>query len=207
MKNYHSAIEEARADLFALYYIYDQKLVDLGLIPNLDVAKAEYNNYIRNGLMTQLVRIELGKNIEEAHMRNRQLIAMWAFEKGKADNVIEKKIKDGKTFFVINDYDKLRNLFGQLLREIQKIKSEGDYEAGKNLVENYGVKVDQALHKEILERYKKLNIAPYAGFINPMLVPVMNGDEIIDVKIEYPDDFTKQMLLYAKEYSFLPTYN
>jgi len=207
LKNYYSTLEEARADLVALYFLLDQKLVDIGVMPSIDAGKTAYDQYIKNGLMIQLARVQPGENIEEAHMRNRQLIAMWAFEKGKADNVIEKKIKDGKTFFVINDYDKLRNLFGQLLREIQKIKSEGDYEAGKNLVENYGVKVDQALHKEILERYKKLNIAPYAGFINPMLVPVMNGDEIIDVKIEYPDDFTKQMLLYAKEYSFLPTYN
>ena len=207
LKNYYSTLEEARADLVALYFLLDQKLVDIGVMPSIDAGKTAYDQYIKNGLMIQLARVQPGENIEEAHMRNRQLIAMWAFEKGKADNVIEKKIKDGKTFFVINDYDKLRYLFGQLLREIQKIKSEGDYEAGKNLVENYGVKVDQALHKEILERYKKLNIAPYAGFINPMLVPVMNGDEIIDVKIEYPDDFTKQMLLYAKEYSFLPTYN
>ncbi len=214
LKNYYSTLEEARADLVALYFLLDQKLVDIGVLPSIDAGKTAYDQYIKNGLMIQLARVQPGENIEEAHMRNRQLIALWAYEKGKSENlpggktgVIEKKIKDGKTYFVINDYNKLRNLFGQLLREIQKIKSEGDYEAGKNLVENYGVKVDQALHKEILERYKKLNIAPYAGFINPILVPVMNGDQIIDVKIEYPDDFTKQMLFYAKEYSFLPTYN
>jgi dipeptidyl-peptidase-3 len=207
LKNYYSTLEEARADLVALYFLMDQKLVDIGVLPSIEAGKTAYDQYIKNGLMIQLARVQPGENIEEAHMRNRQLIAMWAYEKGKPENIIEKKVRDGKTFFVINDYNKLRNLFGQLLREIQKIKSEGDYEAGKNLVENYGVKVDQALHKEILERYKKLNIAPYAGFINPMLVPVMNGDEIIDVKIEYPDDFTKQMLFYAKEYSFLPTYN
>jgi dipeptidyl-peptidase III len=214
LKNYYSTLEEARADLVALYFLLDQKLVDIGVMPSIDAGKTAYDQYIKNGLMIQLARVQPGENIEEAHMRNRQLISMWAYEKGKSENlpggktgVIEKKVRDGKTYFVINDYDKLRNLFGQLLKEIQKIKSEGDYNAGKNLVENYGVKVDPVLHKEILERYKKLNIAPYAGFINPMLVPVMNGDEITDVKIEYPDDFTKQMLYYAKEYSFLPTYN
>lgn len=207
LKNYSNALEEARADLVALYYILDKKLVDIGVMPSLEVGKAEYNSYIRNGLMTQLSRIELGDNIEQAHMRNRQLVSLWAFEKGKSENIIEKKNKEGKTYFVINNYEKLRNIFGELLKEIQRIKSEGDYEAGKALVENYGVKIDQELHKEVLERYKKLNIAPYAGFINPKLVPVMNGDEIIDVKIEYPDDFTKQMLEYAKEYSALMTYN
>ncbi len=214
LKNYYSTLEEARADLVALYFLMDQKLVDIGVMPSIDAGKTAYDQYIKNGLMIQLARVQPGENIEEAHMRNRQLVAMWAFEKGKSENlpggkrgVIEKKVKDGKTFFVINDYNKLRDLFGQLLREIQKIKSEGDYNAGKNLVESYGVKVDPVLHKEVLARYKKLNIAPYAGFINPMLVPVMNGDQIIDVKIEYPDDFTKQMLFYAKEYSFLPTYN
>ncbi|MGK9369394.1 dipeptidyl-peptidase 3 family protein [Melioribacter sp. Ez-97] len=207
LKNYASVLEEARADLVALYFIMDPKLVDLGVMPSLEVGKAEYDGYIRNGLMTQLARVELGDDIEQAHMRNRQLVSGWVYEKGMNDNVIEKKVRDGKTFFVINDYRKLRDLFGELLREIQRIKSEGDYEAGKNLVENYGVKVDRELHAEVLERYKKLNIAPYAGFINPVLVPVMNGDEIIDVKIEYPEDFTEQMLYYAKEYSFLPTYN
>jgi dipeptidyl-peptidase-3 len=207
LKNYANALEEARADLVALYYILDQKLVDIGVMPSLEVGKAEYNSYIRNGLMTQLSRIELGDNIEQAHMRNRQLVSLWAFEKGKSENIIEKKSKDGKTYFVINNYEKLRTIFGDLLKEIQRIKSEGDYEAGKALVENFGVKIDLELHKEVLERYKKLNIAPYAGFINPKLVPVMNGDDIIDVKIKYPDDFTKQMLEYAKDYSTLMTYN
>lgn len=207
LKNYASSLEEARADLVALYFIMDQKLVDIGVMPSLETGKTEYDGYIRNGLMTQLARIEPGANIEQAHMRNRQAISKWVYEKGQPDNVIEKKVKDGKTYFVINDYDKLRNLFGQLLQEIQRIKSEGDYEAGKNFIENYGVKVDREIHKEVLERYKKLNIAPYAGFINPKLVPVMEGDKIIDVKIEYPEDFTEQMIYYAKEYSFLQTYN
>ncbi len=210
LKNYASSLEETRADLVALYFIMDNKLVDIGVMPSLETGKTEYDAYIRNGLMTQLARIESGANIEQAHMRNRQAISKWVYEKGKAENgtsVIEKKVKDGKTYFVINDYDKLRNLFGQLLREIQRIKSEGDYEAGKNFIENYGVKVDQEIHKEVLERYKKLNIAPYAGFINPKLVPVMEGEKIIDVNIEYPADFTEQMLFYAKEYSFLTTYN
>ncbi|MCL4547479.1 MAG: dipeptidyl peptidase 3 [Bacteroidetes bacterium] len=207
LKNYASTLEEARADLVALYFIMDQKLVDIGVMPSLEVGKAVYDQYIRNGLMVQLARIQPGENVEEAHMRNRQLIAKWAYEKGMNDRVIEKKVRDGKTYFVINDYNKLRELFGELLKEIQRIKSEGDYNAGKNLVETYGVKVDPELHKEVLERYKKLNIAPYAGFINPVLIPVVDGDRIIDVKIEYPDDFTKQMLNYAKEYSFLMTYN
>jgi dipeptidyl-peptidase III len=207
LKSYASTLEEARADLVALYFVMDKKLIDIGVVPSLEVGKSVYEGYIRNGLMIQLARILPGENIEESHMRNRQLISMWAFEKGKNEKVIEKKVKDGKTYFVINDYNKLRDLFGQLLREIQKIKSEGNYEAGKNLVENYGVKVDSKIHKEVLERYKKLNIAPYAGFINPKLVPVMKGDEIIDVKIEYPESFTKQMLEYAKDYSLLTTYN
>jgi dipeptidyl-peptidase III len=207
LKNYYSTLEEARADLVALYYLVDQKMVDIGVMPSTEAGKASYDQYIRNGLLVQLARVKAGENIEEAHMRNRQLVAMWAYEKGKKENVVEKKIKDGKTYFVVNDYDKLRNLFGQLLKEIQKIKSEGNYNAGKDLVEKYGVKVDKEIHKEVLERYKRLNIAPYAGFINPKLVPVMEGDKIIDVKVEYPDDFMQQMLEYAKDYSFLPTYN
>jgi len=207
LKNYASTLEEARADLVALYFILDKKLVDIGVMPSLEVGKAEYDSFIRNALMVQLARVKPGENLEEAHMRNRQLIAKWAYEKGLPENVIEKKNKNGKTYFVINDYDKLRNLFGQLLREIQRIKSEGDYEAGKNLVENYGVKVDAELHNEVLERYQKLNIAPYAGFINPKLIPIKKGDEIIDVKIEYPEDFTEQMLYYAKEYSVLQVNN
>lgn len=207
LKNYGSALEEARADLFALYYMMDNKLVEIGIMPNLDVAKAEYCNYIRNGLMTQLIRVEFGKNIEQAHMRNRQLIAKWCFEKGKADNVIEKKVENGKTFFVINDFEKLRMIFGELLREVQRIKSTGDYEAGKNLVENYGVIVDPVLHREVLDRVAKLKLAPYGGFVNPRLVPVLQGDSIVDVKVEYPDDFAKQMMEYSDNYSFLPTFN
>lgn len=207
LKNYASTLEEARADLVALYYIMDKKLVDIGVMDHLDVGKCEYNSYIRNGLMTQMVRLKPGEDIEEDHMRNRQLVAAWAFEKGKADKVIEFVKKDGKTFVRINDYAKLRVLFGELLREIQRIKSEGDFEAGKNLVETYGVKVDQTLHAEILERYKKLNIAPYGGFINPKLVPVMEGEKVVDVKVEYPETFMGQMLDYAKNYSFLPWKN
>ncbi len=207
LKNYASALEEARADLVALYYIYDPKLIEIGVMPNLDVAKEGYNDYIVNGMMGQLRRLKLGENIEQAHMRNRQLVSKWAFEKGKKDNVIEKKTKDGKTYFVVNDYEKLRSLFGELLREIQRIKSEGDYEAGKNLVENYGVKVDQNLHKEVLERDAKLGIAPYAGFINPKLTAHKIDGKIAEVVIEYPEDFVKQMLYYGKNYSFLPVNN
>ncbi len=207
LKNYQSTLEEARADLFALYYMMDPKLVKLGLLPTAEAAKTSYITQIRNGLMTQLVRIKPGKEIEEAHMRDRQLIATWCYEQGKADNVIEKKEKGGKTYFVINDFGKLRTLFGELLKEVQRIKSEGDYEAGKALVERYGVMVDSALHKEVLERYQKLNLAPYSGFINPEFVPVEKNGEIIDVKIIYPTDYTGQMLKYSKQYSFLPTYN
>jgi len=185
----------------------DPKLVELKLLPTIDAARAEYIKYIRNGMMTQLTRIQPGKDLEEAHMRNRQLIAQWCYEKGKADHVIEKKIKDGKTYFVINDYFALRKLFGELLKEVQRIKSEGDYQAGKELVEKYGVKVDQDLLKEVLERYKKLNLAPYAGFINPEYVPVEKNGEIVDIKITYPTDFAGQMLRYSKEHSFLPTFN
>jgi len=208
LQNYSSTLEEARADLVGLYYLMDPKLVEMGLISSLDVGKTAYDGYIRNGLVTQLMRLEPGAVIEEAHMRNRQLVAAWAMEKGKKDNVIEKKMKDGKTYFVVNDYDKLRTLFGELLMIIQKIKSEGDYKAGKNLVETYGVQVDQALHKEVLARVEKLNIAPYGGFINPKLVPVTNkAGEITDIKVTYPDDFTNQMLDYAKNHSFLPSEN
>lgn len=207
LKNYGSPLEEARADLFALYYIMDPKMVELGLMPTLDVAKVEYSNYIRNGLMTQLTRVELGKNIEQAHMRNRQLISKWCFEHGKADNVIEKKERDGKTFFVVNDYTKLRELFGQLLKEIQRIKSNGDFEAGKALVETYAVKVDYDLHKQVLDRFAKLNIAPYGGFINPKIIPIFNGEDIVDARVEYPDNYVEQMLEYSRNYSFLPLYN
>jgi dipeptidyl-peptidase-3 len=204
MKNYHSAVEESRADLFALYYIMDPKMIELGLIPSTDVAKAEYDTYIRNGLMTQLVRIQPGKNIEQAHMRDRAMIAHWVYEKGMDQKIIEKIVKEGKTYFRINDYAGLCQLFGKLLKEVQRITSEGDYKAGKELVEKYGVKVDPELHKEVLERYKKLNIAPYAGFINPVLSAEMSGDTISNVTISYPDDFTEQMMYYSKNYSFLP---
>lgn len=207
MKNFHSTLEEARADLFGLYYIMDDKMIQLGLVPNKDVAKTLYNNYIRNGLMTQLVRINLGKNIEESHMRNRQLIAKWCFEKGQKDSIIVKKVKEGKTYIVINDYNKLRALFGELLKEIQRIKSEGDYAACKKLIETYAIKVDPILHKEVLARYKKLNLAPYGGFMNPVFKPIMDGDKIVDITIEYPTNYTEQMLYYSKNYSFLPTYN
>ncbi|MEO6902510.1 MAG: dihydrofolate reductase [Bacteroidia bacterium] len=207
LKNYASSLEEARADLVALYYLLDKKLIDIGVMESLEYGKAAYEEYIRNGLMLQLKRIKVGDKIEEAHMRNRQLIAKWVYEKGQKENVIEKKIKDGKTYFVINDYDKLRTLFGDLLREIQRIKSTGDYKAGHDLVENYGVNVDPALHKEVLERYSKLNIAPYSGYINPVLIPIMKDGKIIDVKVEYPTDFKTQMLEYDKDYSFLPVIN
>lgn len=207
LKNYASTLEEGRADLVALYYLLDEKLVDLGIMPDTDVGKAEYDTYITNGLMLQLRRLSLGENIEEDHMRNRQLVAKWCYEKGKAENVIEKKVVDGKTYFVINDYQKLRALFGELLREIQRIKSEGDYEAGKELVENYGVKVDPELHKEVLDRYSKLDVAPYSAFIQPKIIPVKEGEEITDVKIEYPESFVDQMLYYGENYSFLPVEN
>jgi dipeptidyl-peptidase-3 len=207
LKNYASTLEEARADLVALYYLYNQKLVDLGVMPSLDYGKASYDEYITKGLIVQLSRLKLGNNIEEAHMRNRQLVSAWVYEKGKKENVIEKVSKDNKTYFVVKDYNKMRSLFGDLLREIQRIKSKGDYKAGRDLVENYGVKVDPALHKEVLARYEKLNIAPYAGFIQPRLVPVLDGDKIIDVKIEYPSDFTQQMLYYGKNYGLLPAVN
>ena len=208
LKNYASTLEEARADLVGLYYLYDNKLIEMGLIESLEVGMAQYESYIRNGMMLQLRRLEPGAIIEEAHMRNRQLVAAWAFEKGAADSVITKEVKDGKTYFVVNDFAKLRVLFGDLLKEIQRIKSEGDYEAGKALVENYGVQVDQAIHAEVLERTSKLNIAPYGGFINPKLVPEMDeAGKIININVEYPDDFETQMMDYAKNYSFLPSVN
>ncbi len=207
LKNYAGTLEEARADLVGLYYIMDQKLVDIGVSPSIEVGKAQYDYYIMNGLMTQLVRIKEGDNLEEAHMRNRQMNAGWVFEKGKKDNVIERVSKDGKTYFKINDYNKLRDLFGQLLKEIQRIKSEGDFNAGKNLVENYGVKVDQALLKEVHQRMDKLNVAPYMGFIQPKLVPVMEGDKISNVKIENNESFMDQMLRYGKDYGYLPVKN
>jgi len=204
LKNYASTLEEARADLVALYYAIDPKLIEMGLMKTLDVGKAEYEGYIRNGLMVQLRRIEPGENIEEAHMRNRQLVAKWCFEKGASENVIERKQKEGKTFFVVTDYDKLRGLFGDLLREIQRIKSEGDYEAGKALVENYGVQVDKELHAEVLKRSESLGIAPYGGFINPNYEATFNeSGEPLSVEISYPEDFVEQMLMYGNNYSFL----
>jgi dipeptidyl-peptidase-3 len=207
LKNYASAMEEGRADLVALYYLMDPKLVEMGIIPSLEVGKAEYDGYIRNGLITQLSRLAPGENIEEAHMRNRQMVAKWAYEKGHVDKVIEKITKEGKTYFKINDYTKLRALFGQLLRETQRITSEGDFEGAKNLIENYGVQVDPVLHKEVLARYAKLEVAPYSGFIQPKLTPVMQNGKITDVKISYPTDFVKQMLEFGKTYNFLPHYN
>ncbi|MBD81103.1 MAG: dihydrofolate reductase [Crocinitomicaceae bacterium] len=202
LKSYASTLEEGRADLVALYYLLDPKLIELGLMESLDVGKAEYDSYIRNGLMAQLRRLDLGDDIEEAHMRNRQLVAAWVYEKGQDENVIEKKTKDGKTYFVVNDYEKLRVLFGQLLKEIQRIKSTGDYDAGMALVENYGVKVDPVIHQEVLDRSEKLNIPPYGGFINPRIIAVEEEGKVVDVKIEYPADFTEQMLEYGKNYSF-----
>lgn len=207
LKNYASALEEARADLIALYYIVDPKLVELGVSPSVEVGKAEYDSYIMNGLVTQLTRLKPGDNLEEAHMRNRQLNAMWAYQMGKKDNVIELVKVNGKTYTKINDYNKLRTLFGQLLKEIQRIKSEGDFESGKNLIETYGVKVDQELLKEVLGRYAKLNVKPYKGFIQPKLVPVLKGTEITDVKVTYPTSFYQQMMEYSKNYSFLPIMN
>ncbi|MDO5570767.1 MAG: dihydrofolate reductase [Bacteroidales bacterium] len=208
LKAYGSPLEEARADLFALYYIADKKLVELGIMPNLDAYKAEYYRYMMNGLMTQLTRIEPDKNIEQAHMRNRQTIAKWVLEKANEDKSVELKQRDGKTFVVINDYDKLRNHFAELLIEIQRIKSTGDYEAGKNLIENYGVKVDPLLHQEILARYKSLNLAPYKGFVNPVYTPVTDNDgNITDVTISYDENYEQQMLRYSKEYQNLPAYN
>jgi len=203
LKNYSSTLEEARADLVALYFIMDPKMLELGLMESLEAGKAEYDNYIRNGLMLQLRRLNLGENIEEDHMRNRQLIAAWALEMGAKDNVIERKVIEGKTYFVINDYDALREIFGQQLREIQRVKSQGDYQAGRDLVENYGVKVDQAIHEEVLRRTEKLHIAPYAGFIQPEMKPVFDGEEIIDVELEFPTDFVEQMLHYGEKYSNL----
>ncbi len=208
LKAYGSTIEEARADLFGLYYMADQKLVDLGLTPNLEAYKSQYYTYMMNGLMTQLVRIKPGNNIEEAHMRNRALIAHWAYEKGKAQKVVEMGKKKGKTYVKVNDYAALRDLFGQLLAEVQRIKSEGDYAAARALVEGYGVKVDPALHKEILARYEKLNLSPYKGFINPVYKAVRDAQgRITDVTLDYTEAYDAQMLRYSKDYSPLPHVN
>ena len=208
LKAYGSTIEEARADLFGLYYVADPKLVELGLTPNADAYKAEYYTYLMNGLMTQLVRIEPGNDVEEAHMRNRQLIARWVFEKGAADKVVELVRRDGKTYVVVNDYGKLRTLFGELLSEIQRIKSTGDYQGAHDLVENYAVKVDPVLHAEVLERYKKLNLAPYKGFVNPKYEAVVDAaGKITDVKVTYDEGYAEQMLRYSKDYSNLSSIN
>ena len=208
LKAYGSTIEEARADLFGLYYVADPKLVELGLTPSADAYKAQYYTYLMNGLMTQLVRIEPGNNVEEAHMRNRQLIARWVYEKGAAEKVVELVKKDGKTYVVINDYEKVRDLFGRLLAEIQRIKSTGDYAGAHDLVEAYAVKVDPALHAEVLERYKKLNLAPYKGFVNPKYEVVTDADgTITDVTVTYDEGYAEQMLRYSKDYSTLSSVN
>jgi dipeptidyl-peptidase-3 len=207
LKSYGSTLEEARADLVALYFAVDPKLVELGLMPSVEVGYAAYDQFIRNALLQQLSRVELGKELEEDHMRNRQLIAAWVYEHGLRDNVIERRAQGGKTFFAINDYAKLRGLFGRLLRELQRIKSTGDYAAIRELVERYAVKVDTALHAEVRERYAALGVPAYSGFIGPRLVPVRSGDAIVDVRIEYMDDFTAQMLEYSERYAFLPTWN
>ena len=207
LKSYGSTLEEARADLFGLYYLGDPKMVELGLVPSFDVAKAGYADYVMNGLMTQLSRIEPGKNVEEAHMRNRKMICEWCYEQGRADKVIEMVTENGKTYAVINDFEKLRTLFGRMLCEVQRIKSEGDYKAGSELVEKYGVTVDPELHKEVRDRYYALHIEPYGGFVNPEYELVEKEGRIVDVKISYPADYVEQMLGYSKNYSFLPDVN
>ncbi|MHC1774863.1 MAG: dihydrofolate reductase [Lentimicrobium sp.] len=207
LKNYGSPLEEARADLFALYYIADPKMMELGLYDNEGVYMAEYISYIRNGLIIQLTRIEHGKTIEQAHMRCRQLIAAWSYDLGKDTRVIEKNIREGKTYVKVNDYQALRTLFGQMLAEIQRIKSEGDFNAGRDLVEKFAVKVDHILHTEVLERFRKLGVAPYGGFINPVFILAKEGENITDIEIGYPEDYMQQMLDYSKNHSFLPTYN
>jgi len=207
LKNYGSTLEEARADLVALYFAVDPKLVELGLMPSVEVGHAAYEQFIRNALLQQLNRVEPGKELEEDHMRNRQLIAAWAYEHGRKDNVIERRTRDGKTFFVVNDYAKLRALFGRLLRELQRIKSTGDYAAIRELVERYAVKIDPALHAEVRARYAALDVPAYTGFMGPRLVPVRSGDDVVDVRIEYAEDFTAQMLEYADRYAFLPAWN
>ncbi len=207
LKNYGSTLEEARADLVALYYIVDPKLVELGLLPNAEAGYTAHDRYIRNGLMQQLNRVAPGDEIEEDHMRNRQLVASWVYDMGAAENVIERLRRDGKTYFVIRDYARLRDLFGRLLRELQRIKSTGDFDAAQSLIESYGIQVDEELHAEVLERYARLDIPAYAGFINPRLAPVEENGEIVDVRIEYPRDFTEQMLEYAERYAYLPAWN
>lgn len=204
LKNYASPLEESRADLFALYYMTDEKMKELGLFPDMEAGKVAYDDYLRNGLLTQLVRIKPGKDIEQAHMRCRSMISHWVYEKGKDSKVVEMLTKDGKTYVKINDYKKLRDLFGELLKEVQRIKSQGDFEAGKKLIEDYGVKVEAKLHAEVLERYARLNLAPYTGFVNPILKPVNDANgKITDITVEYTDDYLGQMLFYGKNYSFL----
>ena len=200
---FNSTLEETRADLFGLYYLADPKLVELGILPDTEAYKAQYSSYIRNGIFTQFTRVEFGKKNMEAHMQNRKLIADWCYEKGLANNVIEKKIRDGKTYFVVNDFEALRGLFGELLAEVQRIKSEGDYAAGKALVEKYAVDIDPALHKEVLERYATLNLKPYGGYINPDIVPVKKGGKVVDYKIVYNEDFLEQHLEYGRKYATL----
>lgn len=209
LKSYASSLEEARADLVALYYIPDKKMEDLGVAESAkDMGRVSYDEYIRNGLMTQLIRIKLGNDVEQAHMRNRQMVSKWVYEKGLSENVIERVKENNKTYFVIRDYDKLRVLFGELLKEIQRIKSEGDYDAGMNIIETYGVKVDQEIHKEVLERNKKFTTPPYSGFINPELQPVYDdNNEIVDILVIQPESFAKQMIDYANKYTTLPDYN
>ena len=200
---YSSTLEEARADLFGLYYMADPKLVELGILPDMEAYKAQYSSYIRNGIFTQFNRLEFGKKNTEAHMQNRKLIADWCYEKGLADNVIEKKVRDGKTYFIVNDYEALRGFFGELLAEVQRIKSEGDFEAGKALVETYAVNIDPELHREVLDRYASLGLKPYGGFINPEIVPVEKGGKVVDYELVYNDNYLEQMLEYGKKYSTL----
>lgn len=203
LKEYSSTLEETRADLFGLYYMADPKLVELGILPDMEAYKAQYSNYIRNGMMVQFSRVELGRKNTEAHMQNRKLIAEWCYEQGRDAGVIGKKTRDGKTYFVVNDYEALRGLFGRLLAEVQRIKSEGDYEAGKKLVETYAVNIDPVLHKEVKERYDALGLRPYGGFVNPEIVPVVKNGKTVDYKVEYPDDYLGQMLEYGRKYATL----
>jgi dipeptidyl-peptidase-3 len=206
LKNYASALEEARADLVALYYMMDPKLVEIGVMPDLEVGMAEYDAYIRNGMLVQLSRLEPGEQLEEAHMRNRAMVANWAFERSKGQ-AITKEIKNGYTYFHITDYKLLREIFGDLLREVQRVISTGDSKAGMMLIENCGVRVDLELHKEVIGRYRKHNVAPYKGFIQPKLTPVLKNNKIIDVKVSYPTDFLQQMMEYGKDFGYLPNYN
>jgi|MDTF01.1.fsa_nt_gb dipeptidyl-peptidase-3 len=207
LRQYASTLEEGRADLVALYYILDPMLIEIGVMDSLDVGRSEYDAYIRGGAMLQLYRLQPGELVEEAHMRNRQLVALWSYEQGLEENVIERVVRDGKTFFIVNDYEKLRGIFGRLLQEIQRIKSEGDFEAARDLVENYGTQVDEELHAEVLQRYATLDVAPYSGFVNPRIVADDKNGMVSNVRVEYPNDFTSQMLEYAANYSFLPNDN